>query len=97
MTRILDDCQRTWIKIFCFLFYSFSDDGLDTEGGTRSETPNARDDSTPTPEDKAPLPVNRLVQIDTSEYVPMLPRLQDIALHELHQKIQRENMYIVMR
>ncbi|OXU26032.1 hypothetical protein TSAR_016089 [Trichomalopsis sarcophagae] len=76
---------------------SLSDDGLDSEGGTRSATPNTQDDSTPTPEDKAPLPISRCVQVDNSDYVPMLPRLQDIALHELQQQTQQENMYMVMR
>ncbi|XP_011495671.1 PREDICTED: uncharacterized protein LOC105360468 [Ceratosolen solmsi marchali] len=74
---------------------SISDDGLDSEGGTRSATPNTQEDTTPTPEEKVSVS-NRILE-DTSDYVPMSPRLQDIALHELQQQAQQENLYMVMR
>ncbi|XP_014217275.1 uncharacterized protein LOC106645838 isoform X2 [Copidosoma floridanum] len=77
------------------------DDGLDSEGDTRSATPSMQDDSTPTPEDLKNPPSeseDRMIgQIDQSEYVQMSPRPRDIAARELQQQVQLENMYMVMR
>ncbi|KAJ8681559.1 hypothetical protein QAD02_017351 [Eretmocerus hayati] len=74
---------------------SASDEGFDSEGGTRSATPNTISDATPTPEDK--MSESSCIPVDTSEYVPMSPRPKDIALLELQKQTQQENMYMVMR
>ncbi|XP_015109947.1 uncharacterized protein LOC107036477 [Diachasma alloeum] len=67
---------------------SISDDGLDSEGGTRS--------ATPTPEERvhavAPL------ALGDSDYVPMSPRVKDIALQLQGEKRSApEEVYMVMR
>lgn len=74
---------------------SVSDDGLDSEGGTRSASPSTQEDATPTPEDKMTGPNS--IPVDLSDYVPMSPRLKDLALQELQRQTQQENMYMVMR
>lgn len=83
-------------KFNFFFFFSISDDGLDSEGDTRSATPNTQDDSTPTPEEKITL-ANQVL-LDNSDYVPMSPRLKDIALHkQLQDESLQENVYMIMR
>ncbi|XP_058794161.1 uncharacterized protein LOC131665924 isoform X2 [Phymastichus coffea] len=74
---------------------SVSDDGLDSEGGTRSTSPSTQEDATPTPEDKISGPNS--IPVDLSEYVTMSPRLQYLALQELQRQAQEEHMYMVMR
>lgn len=74
---------------------SLSDDGLDSEGGTRSATPCTQDDSSTTPEEKFS---GNQEPIENSDYVPMSPRLKDIALHQLQkEKHTQEEVYMVMR
>ncbi|KAK0175574.1 hypothetical protein PV327_009314 [Microctonus hyperodae] len=79
---------------------SVSDDGLDSEGGTRSATPNTQDETTSTPEEKLILSPASAVLLEDSDYVPMSPRLRDIALlksKEQKAAVDAENIYMVMR
>ncbi|XP_012255367.1 uncharacterized protein LOC105685651 isoform X2 [Athalia rosae] len=73
---------------------SISDDGLDSEGGTRSATPSTQEDTTPTPtpEDKT---ITSQTPIDNSEYVPMSPRLKDLPYQA--QNPAQEEFYMIMR
>ncbi|XP_012283916.1 uncharacterized protein LOC105701611 [Orussus abietinus] len=76
---------------------SISDDGLDSEGGTRSATPNTTEDTTPTPEEKA-ASMSQAIHVDNSDYVPMSPRLKDIVPQKCcQQETQQEEIYMVMR
>ncbi|XP_043269565.1 uncharacterized protein [Venturia canescens] len=73
---------------------SLSDDGLDSEGGTRSVTPCTQDERTP--EDKVS-PGTREI-FENTDYVPMSPRLKDLALQHLQtKKATQEEVYMVMR
>ncbi|XP_011304224.1 uncharacterized protein [Fopius arisanus] len=64
---------------------SISDDGLDSEGGTRS--------TTPTPEERV-----GAIAIEDSDYVPMSPRVKDIALQlQGEKRSPQEDVYMVMR
>lgn len=72
--------------------FSPSDDGLDSEGGTRSTTPNTQSDATPTPEEKV---INRNL-IDTSDYVPMSPCIK-ITHKSEELNTSQEGVYMVMR
>ncbi|XP_051156622.1 uncharacterized protein LOC127278788 [Leptopilina boulardi] len=70
-----------------------SDDGLDSEGGTRSATPNTQSDTTPTPEEIKVINPNL---IDTSDYVPMSPCIK-ITHKSEELNTSQEGVYMVMR
>ncbi|KAK2576933.1 hypothetical protein KPH14_005551 [Odynerus spinipes] len=72
---------------------SISEDGLDSEGDTRSVTPN---DMTPLSEDK--MMHSQQLTIDNSEYVPMSPRPKMITPYHLEvQNSSQEEVYMVMQ
>ncbi|XP_015516790.1 uncharacterized protein [Neodiprion pinetum] len=73
---------------------SISDDGLDSEGGTRSATPSTQEDTTPTPTPEDKTNTNH-TPIDNAEYVPMSPRLKDIMQQD--QNPAQEDFYMIMR
>lgn len=69
---------------------SISDDGLDSEGGTRS--------ATPTPEDKVSMASCMALTLDTSDYVPMSPRVKGSGGRlRGENKTGQEEVYMVMR
>ncbi|XP_043501692.1 uncharacterized protein LOC122523842 [Polistes fuscatus] len=72
---------------------SISEDGLDSEGDTRSVTPN---DITPLSEYKIMHPQQAI--IDSSEYVPMSPRPKVINSYHLEvQHSSQDEIYMVMQ
>ncbi|XP_046834079.1 uncharacterized protein LOC124430902 isoform X2 [Vespa crabro] len=72
---------------------SISEDGLDSEGDTRSVTPN---DITPLSEDK--IIHSQQPIIDHSEYVPMSPRPKLITSYHLEvENSSQEEIYMVMQ
>ncbi|XP_035741146.1 uncharacterized protein LOC118449974 isoform X2 [Vespa mandarinia] len=72
---------------------SISEDGLDSEGDTRSVTPN---DITPLSEDK--IIHSQQAIIDHSEYVPMSPRPKVITSYHLEvENSSQEEIYMVMQ
>lgn len=80
-------------EIYRSIFYSISEDGLDSEGDTRSVTPN---DITPLSEDK--IMHSQQAIIDHSEYVPMSPRPKVITSYHLEvQNSSQEEIYMVMQ
>lgn len=72
---------------------SLSDDGLDSEGGTRSVTPCTQEERTP--EDKVS-PGHQEI-LENTDYVPMSPRLKDLAIQLQTNEPTQEGVYMVMR
>lgn len=78
---------------------STSDDGLDSEGCTRSDTPNTTsDETTPSFEEKSN--IGRAIE-DESEYVAMSPQYADMEMFQMPEpqgkQFQEQELYVVMR